>query len=140
MKKKILICLLVALCLFTIVGCGKKNDSKKDDSNITEELNKDGNFELYSDSKKIVFQNGSSKMVFYYNGEEITAHYDYIDYGKEDNAKAALKVYKKDDTLVKNVSTKGKYLVIEYRDSEYGNMKMSDIKKAYSYLKEVKKK
>ena len=139
MKKKIFICMLIVICLFGVVGCGKK-DSDKNNSTATEKLNKEGNIELYSDSKKIVFENGSSKMVFYYDGEKITAHFDYVDYGKEEMAKQALKIYKKDNALVKNVSVKGKYLIIEYQDSEYSSMKTSDIKKAYSYLKEVKKK
>ena len=139
MKKKVLICLVLVLCLFVVVGC-KKKDTDKKETNSTVELNKDGNIELYSDSKKIVFQNGSSMMVFYYEGDKITAHYDYVDYGKEENAKAALKIYKKDNNLIKDVSIKGKYLIIEYRENEYDSMKASDIKNAYSYLKEVKKK
>ena len=148
--KKYLICILgVALCLFLITGCSNNND--KTYSNDTEENVSEGQkvtsnnsnedeIELYSDSTKIVFESGQGKIVYYYSGETITKYEAYIDYGDATTAKFALSQLDDDEENVKKKYTKGKYLVIEYAESEYENLTVSDVKLMYSYLKELQKK
>ena len=135
MKKKILLCLLLVLCLFTVVGCKKTKEPTKKTSQHSEELNKKGEIDIYSDDEKIVFESGKSLLVFYYKGDKITAYHTYIDYETEETAKIALEATKKTE-LVKDVYTKGKYLVIEYNDDHYSKFTVKDIKEAYSYLNE----
>ena len=56
MKKKILLCLLAFLAVFTIVGCGKKNSKKKDRENMGYEssffIEDDGKYALFNDEGK----------------------------------------------------------------------------------------
>ena len=146
MKKKFLVGLLALVICFTLVGCGNKNaelndnaqDNTSQNQTDTSNNSNENNIELYSDNTKIVFQSGNSKLVYYYSGDKITKYESYFDYGDSATAKYALSVLEKDQDI-KNVYTKGKYLVIEYNESVYEGATVSDIKALYSYLEEVKK-
>ena len=92
--------------------------------------------ELYSDGTKIVFGNGNSKLVYYYSGDEITKYEAYLDYGTAAAAQYAYSIFEKDDSI-KNAYVKGKYLVVEYDESLYENLTVSEVRTLYSYLEEV---
>jgi len=148
MKKKLLLIIFVVGTLFLVTGCGNKKvddiNYESNNTNGTGEVKENDDssayddFELYSDNTKIVFANGSGKIVFYYSGNEITAHHVYFDYNNNAAAKLALQYLEKDESIDK-AYVKGRYLIVEYNKSEYENMTLEDVKTAYSYLEELKK-
>ena len=77
-------------------------------------------------------------MVYYYSGEKITKYEVYLDYNDAATAKFALSVLD-DEEGIKKKYTKGKYLVIEYDESEYDTLTLTEVKTMYSYLEEIKK-
>ena len=148
MKKKILIGFLTVVMCFALVGCGKSevNDPDlNDDINNNEkgannnETGTEEEIKLYSDDTKIVFANGQAKLVYYYSGEKITAYHAYMDYENNVTANYALSIIDKNDTTIKKAYTKGKYLIIEYAESEYEDTTLSEVKALYSYLEQIQK-
>ena len=148
--KKVLISILMFSLVFVLAGCGKEkgepvvNYSDDIESNDIQDTNNSeketyDDIDLYSDSTKIVFKNGQVKLVYYYSGDTITAYHTYLDYEDAVTAKLALNLIDKDDLTIKKAYTKGKYLVVEYNESEYENMTVSELKALYSYLEEIKK-
>lgn len=148
MKKKIIIGTIIIMC-FLLVGCGKSNDDIEEtiDNNQTNNVNTSGesnakseDIKLYSDNTKYVFEMGNVKHVFYYSGEEITAYHAYLDYGDANTAQLSYNLLKAEDLDdVDKYYVNGKYLVFEYNKSQYEDMKASDLKTAYSYMKEITK-
>lgn len=145
MKKRLLVVFLIIVC-FTLVGCGTdkklvenndKNDSKTEKKSDVSNNSSNDEIELYSDSTKIVFKKDNSKMVYYYSGEKVTKYEVYLDYGNAATAKIMLEQLEDNDDTIKKKYIKGKYLVIEYAESEYEDLTVSDIRTAYSYLEEL---
>ncbi len=144
MKKKALLLLFLVCSILLISGCGntkKENTSNSQDSKESS-ASEEGKIDLYSDNTKIVFANGTNKLVFYYSGNKITAYHAYYDYSDTTTATAALAAFKsahEEDDSVKKIYTKGNYIVVEFAESEYEDMTVSELKTAYSYLEEVQK-
>lgn len=146
MKKKLLLCLFIITMFFIMTGCVNKsvevsNSTENDNSNEEEKNTSsdlDDEIELYSDSSKIVFQNGNAKLVYYYSGDKITKYESYLDYQSSTAAKYALSILEKDGDI-KKAYTDGRYLIIEYDESVYEDLTTTDVRTVYSYLKEVKK-
>ena len=137
MKKKLLVFLMAMMVIFTLTACEKGNEgSVREGSNNSGES--DGELQLYSDDTRVVYENGPSKLVFYHKGNAITAYHLYIDYGNEETATFALSSLEKDEGIDK-AYTSGKYLVIEYAESEYKNFTLDEVKAAYASLNEVVK-
>lgn len=139
MKKKLLI---IFISLLLLVGCNKEKEGKininlgeEEKPSVTEK-----DIELYSDNTKLVYVSEKAKLVYYYSGETITGYYIYIDYGDGETAQLALTAFNTNkSTDVKRAYTRGKYLVIEYNESEYKDLSVSKVKKDNSYLEEAKK-
>ena len=157
MKKKILLSIIAFLMLFMVYGCGNDNgeENNNENGNNSEVENNNGNgtsdngsstsvsdeIKLYSDSNKMVFQVGTSQLVYYYSGDKITAYHAYVDYGDAVTANYALSVAKaEEDSNIKKAYTKGRYLVIEYNENEYENTTASEIKTAYAYFEQIQNK
>lgn len=151
MKKYLLI--LFALCLMvSLTACGNKeeegSEGNKNESSenrgSSEEVENDveeqlKTYELYSDSTKMVFKNGTVQLVYYYSGDKITAHHSYTDCGTAAAATYALSLLEKDETMDK-AYTDGKYLIIEYAKSEYENLSAKEIRALYSYMEQIQDK
>lgn len=153
MKKKILLSIIAFLMLFMVYGCGNDNGEENNNDNDNNSEVENGNndngsststgdeIKLYSDSTKMVFQVGTSQLVYYYSGDKITAYHAYVDYGDAVTANYALSVAKaEEDSNIKKAYTKGRYLVIEYNENEYENTTASEIKTAYSYFEQIQNK
>ena len=163
MKNKVLLCLTVVLCLSILSGCGiskkissveekaqeiidKNTNDNATDKATTNDTKTDSStesdadqIELYSDSTKIVFQSGNIKMVYYYSGNTITAYHAYVDYGDSVSANYALAATKAaQDESIKKAYVKGKYLVVEYAESNYEDLTVEDVRKLYSALEVIK--
>ena len=149
--KKILLSLLSVLMLFMLVGCGGDTnvDTNEDTNNNTEVDNNTNNssnineneIKLYSDSTKMVFKSGNSQLVYYYSGEKITGYVAYIDYETTAMANYALSILNlEDDATIKKAYTNGRYLVVEYAESEYEDTTASEIRALYSYLEAAQNK
>jgi hypothetical protein len=149
--KKILLSVLVVLLLVVFVGCGKDNGNDAGDNNggtNNGEVNNNSSsnssndeIKLYSDNTKMVFQVGNSKLVYYYSGEKITAYHAYVDYENAATANYALTLINLDeDSNIKKAYTQGRYVVIEYAESEYKDTTTSEIRALYSYLEQVQPK
>ncbi len=149
--KKILLSVLVVLLLVVFVGCGKDNGNDAGDNNggtNNGEVNNNSSsnssndeIKLYSDNTKMVFQVGNSKLVYYYSGEKITAYHAYVDYENAATANYALTLINLDeDSNIKKAYTQGRYVVIEYAESEYEDTTTSEIRALYSYLEQVQPK
>jgi hypothetical protein len=135
--------------MFITTACGTETNNNKGEENTNSNTNTEtsesektvyDDIELYSDDTKYVFEMGNTKYIFYYSGDEITGYTTYTEYEDAETANAVYSLLKKEDlTGVDKYYTKGKYIVYELNKSEYEDMKASDIKLAYSYMKEVKK-
>ena len=151
MKRKIFAIVFIVLCLVSFTACKKDNNegnggnnnngggdntNTNTNTNTNKEVKED---DLYSGTNKIVYESGSSKLVYYYSGEKITGYEVYIDYGDEVTSKYALDVLDKTDNTIKNAYTSGKYLVVVYNESEYKDLKLSELKEMNSFLKEAVK-
>ena len=148
MKKRLINFITITLCILLITGCGLQNDAEEDiettNNNTAEEAETNTStesekIELYSDNTKIVFKNASGSLVFYYSGEKITKYEAYLDYQTPALAQYALSVIEKDNSTIKNAYVKGRYVVVEYNESEYENMTVSEVRTLYSYLEESQK-
>ena len=152
MKKKFFVLLITILCLFIISGCGKdkdidnNNDNNNDDNNGSEVENTssssttEDDFKLYTDDTKLVYEEGNTKYIFYFSGDTITAYHTYVDYSDPTTANYAYQVFKNDGVETANkFYVKGKYVVFEWNESEYKDLTASQVKLAYSYMKEVRK-
>ncbi len=143
--KKIILCSLLFLMMLFATGCGKTTEDdineygNPEGTNETVNSNDNDKIELYSDNTKMVFQNGTSSLVYYYEGDKITGYHAYIDYGNAATANYVLSMLDKDESIAK-AYTKGRYVVIEYAESEYENTTTDEIRLLYSYLEEVQKK
>ena len=150
--KKVLMCLLTVIICFTLTGCftNQKEKLVKDiietDKKEVEDTKEkateskttdDEEINLYSDNTKLVFEIGNIKHVFYYSGDNITAYHSYVEYDTKAQATTALAVAEKDDTI-KKMYVKGKYIIIEFNESQYKDLTVSQGKTAYAYMKEVK--
>lgn len=148
-KTLLLVVVAIIMCL-SLTGCGfiknsaEIEEAAKEFSNVIENSNENktndsDDLKLYSDNNKIVFESGQGKMVFTYSGNKITGYSLYMEYENATLANVAANVLKaNNDSEIKNISTQGKYVVIEYNESEYEDLTVEDVKTAYSYLKEVK--
>ena len=146
----------IIICLLVVTGCGKSkveknfteiynnlereseesfNETENDSTGTTET----DDIKLYSDNSKIVFKTEQGMMVYYYSGEKITKYEVYLDYNDAATAKFALSVLDDEEDGIKKKYTKGKYLVIEYDESEYDTLTLTEVKTMYSYLEEIKK-
>jgi len=147
MKRKVILTMLVLVLFFAITGCGKnKGLADAADKNSVEQADTSGDnssyddIELYSDSTKYVFELSNTKYVFYYSGDTITAYHTYVDYNDAATAKTAYQLLKLEDyPEVNKYYVKGKYIVFEWNKSQYEDMTVSELKTAYSYMKELKK-
>ena len=150
MKKKILSIIIICSILF-IGACSNNNEESEVNNNNTNtntntnsestNSNEYSDIDLYSDDTKIVFIEGNSKLVFYYEGNEITKHCVYIDYGDSYTANMALNLINNDeeDKTIEKAYVQGKYLIVEYAKEEYENTTLEDVKTAYSILEQAKK-
>ena len=142
---------LFLIVLFSCsVGCDKKEekdvevpDNKKaekieePEKNLeSEETIPEIDYGLYTDDKKMVFKDGNKYAIYYYSGTKITGYQDYIDYGTEEAANEALASYKKSKN-VDNVTTNGKYLVLEYNKSEYNDLTIYKLRTMYGDLEQL---
>ena len=132
MKKIFLLLILMIFCFIT-VGCKKEqNTLPKDVTPI------DGELEAFSDDTKIVFKDNNSTHIFYYDKDIITSHITYIDYATNAIAQAAYEATKlNSNSMVKRAYVNGKYLVFEWKESEYNNMTVEKIRLSYSNMKEL---
>ena len=134
--KKIFCVLLMSLLLIALTGFIYKKKKKK--RTISESSNADLN--LYSDDTKYVYESDNTTHVFYYEGDTITAYHTYVNYKEEELAKYAYDAVTQEtlDT-VENYYVKGKYLVFEYKESEYIDLEPSKLDKTYAYMKKIQK-
>lgn len=150
MKKKVMMCILAILLSFIIVGCGNNgaidNDESNDNNeNINENTNVEetiDNFNLYSDDTKIVFNYmGVYQIVYYHTGDTITGLEWYYNYENSETASymvAGIKASIDEDDNVESVKQKGKYVIVKFKEEEYKDMSLEQVKQSYSYLEEVK--
>lgn len=141
--RKITLVILLALSFLLIAGCGKKDEENTTNNGGNEQnpapqavINPDT---VHSDNNKIVFRNEQTKMVFGYEGTNITSYKVYVDYSDETTAKTALGVLEanKEDNVEK-YSLEGKYVVVEYKPSEFSGFTVDGVRQMYSYLEEIK--
>ncbi len=150
MKKKVMMCILAILLSFIIVGCVNNgaidNDESNDNNeNINENTNVEetiDNFDLYSDDTKIVFNYmGVYQIVYYHTGDTITGLEWYYNYENSETASymvAGIKASIDEDDNVESVKQKGKYVIVKFKEEEYKDMSLEQVKQSYSYLEEVK--
>lgn len=150
MKKKVMMCILAILLSFIIVGCVNNgaidNDESNDNNeNINENTNVEetiDNFNLYSDDTKIVFNYmGVYQIVYYHTGDTITGLEWYYNYENSETASymvAGIKASIDEDDNVESVKQKGKYVIVKFKEEEYKDMSLEQVKQSYSYLEEVK--
>ena len=151
--KKILLTLLALFLSFSLTACGsdeEKEENKGGEKTSEVETDEGENnnsvedvaekIKLYSDDTKMVFKNGNTQLVYYYSGDKITAYHAYIDYETAALANLALSTIEENDTAIAKAYTNGRYLVVEYAESEYENTTVKEIRALYSYLEQIQEK
>lgn len=131
--KKVYFIIAIIFMIIMLVGCEKKTTNDTSNTSV-DEVN------LFSDSTKLVFESNNTKHVFYYKDDTVTAYHTYTDYNDSKTAKSVYDAVNLEKySSIKKYYTKGKYLVVEYEENEYSNLKVSKLREIYSNLKEVKK-
>lgn len=78
-------------------------------------------------------------IVYPYSGDNVTGMITYLEYADESAAKAAFEAYKDyEQSEVKNLSTNGKYLVVEMTEDQYSDLKASDVKQQIEFMEMLK--
>ena len=97
--------------------------------------------ELISNDSQIVYKNQDNVYTVYtYSGEYITGLYTYVDCETVGGAeKALVEAESEPDPSIERMFVKGKYLVFEVKDNDFKDVKVNDLKRAMSFLKEIKK-
>jgi len=136
--KKISMLFIIACMCFVLAGCGcnrkeNKDDKPKELTQIEKTINN-----LYTDEKKLVYNNNDIyKIVYYYEEDEITGLEHYYEYKNEAEAetkyKEDLEKYK-DNFSIKKITKSGKYVVYTMVGEEYEGKTVEEIKKTYSFL------
>ena len=157
MKKNVLLKTLllgvvaIIMCL-SLTGCGSTTENlTKQVENATNEITNtiedndennasDGDsLKLYSDDSKIVFDGDQGRLVFGYEGDKITSYKLYVEYENATLANIAVNVLKETSgSEVKDVKTEGRYVIVEYNESEFKDLTVESVKQAYANLQEVK--
>lgn len=132
MKKYLKIALVVLVCVVLVgCGCNKKENGKDKKKEETA-------FNLYTDDTKLVYKNKDLyKIVFYYEGNNITGVEHYYEYKDENEAKLQYEKDKetyKNNTTIKTIKQVDKYVVYVMNESEYEGKTVESVKNDYSYL------
>ena len=131
MKKNIILLFLIILVSIVIIGC--KKEEKIDNDTI-----KEADLLLYSDKEKKVYEDGNTRYVFYYKDDKITGYQTYIDYDTNALAKKAFKDLDRSKYInASKYYVKGKYIVFEWKKSEYEDLTVNIVKTKYSKMKEL---
>lgn len=143
MKKKLFLTLLSFILIFSLTACGDKTEEEDNTNEETENTSTVGDLddvELYSDDAKYVFELANTKYVFYYSGNTITGYETYVGYDTKEAASIAYAALRTQDLeSVDKYYLKGKYIVFKWKESEYADLSVEDIKLSHSYMKELKK-
>lgn len=148
MKKKILLGLLAVVMCFTLTGCGEEEPQDINDllngggsSEKGNNDNADDEINLYSDNTKMVFDfSGIYKIVYYYKGEKITGLEYYYNYESKEVAKLAvtsLKTQYTEEDNIDSITQKGGYVIIKFKEEEYKDTTVQEVKDTYSFLEQV---
>lgn len=137
--KKVLSIFAICFLSLLLVGCGceKKKEEGNNGDSVEKQIEKTI-ASLYTDENKLVYNNGDVyKIVYYYEGNEITGLEHYYEYANE---KEALEHYNKDKEELKNhfsikkIYLSGKYVVYKLVGEEYEGKTVEEIKNAYPFL------
>lgn len=125
-----------------IINQSENNNKKNDNNDNKTEEDEYDYIKLYSDDTKIVFNmENVYYIVYYHNGNDITGLeyiYDYPDAATARYTETVLKASYQDDSSVEKIEVKGKQLRVKFKESAYDGETLESVKRAYSYLKEVK--
>lgn len=145
MKKKLLVGLFTIIICFALVGCGKEevlnNEGGTTGENELQNNNSEENINLYSDDNKIVFNYMDVYYITYYHeGEQITGLEYVYKYDNSETAKIAKTMLDStyaEDSNVKDLVVKGKYIIITFNEEAYKDETLEDVKTTYSYLEQI---
>lgn len=145
MKKIILVCLLIMTTCFALMGCNKEKNTGTEQENLESNQNKNVqviNPELYSSDTKVVFNYYNQYLiVFYFENNKIVGEELYYDFGDSETAASSVALMKDKyatEEAVNSVNQEGQYIIVRYSTKAYKNLTLSEVKKNYSYLEEVK--
>lgn len=97
------------------------------------------NIDLYSDDTKMVFTvSDTVSGVYYHDGEKITGYEVYAKYDTPALAEAAKLTYDDSDENIESMTVKGNYLVVKYKESEYENQSLEELKQSFAILELLK--
>ena len=126
----IVVVVVVAIVLVTKGGSSKLDDSYfvSDGTKYVLTVDVENTDEEYTPVK--------SHMVYYYSGDDITGVKVYYEYANADDAKAAYDALKEVGGFesFKSVELDGKYLIMTSKESEYAELKASDIKQQIEFM------
>lgn len=164
MKKKLLLVLIALLFVGVLTGCKKDKTNevenkteenntvvdpaqkeaedailKEQQKNLESNYNNYKDIEVGQDDTKIVFQNGNSKVVYYYEGNNITGYETYTNFATSDVANFALQgMNANTNANIEKAYVSDTALVVVYKKSAYENRTLEDVKKEYEHIEEVK--
>lgn len=139
-NKNLIIGICAAVVVITVIAVAvffATRSTKIDDSYFVSDGTKyvvpmDGNDFVTDEVKNIPTK---AYAVYTYSGDTITGAFTYAEFANESTAKTALEEYKNtDQDGVKNISTNGKYVVIEMDESSYEGMTASELKTYIDFM------
>ena len=159
MKKKLLLVVIALLFVGVLTGC--KKDKPKDDvvtptedqtqKQAEEAIEKDQkrkletnynnyeDFNVSQDDNKIEFQEGNSKIIYYYQGDKITGYESYITFDSKEVAEVAVKAFNDgSNPNIEKAYVDDKSVVIVYNEKAYQSKSLEDIKNEYEHVIKVK--
>ena len=125
--KKFLIVLLALMLTLSLMACGKESkDAQQGDSGLNAEESSDDNyqFDIKEDDHTVVITIGNTFQVYTHDGVNVTGYATYADCGDVETAKAVAGAINPNDAYyagmgLKSVTTKGSYVVQEYREEGF---------------------
>lgn len=142
-KKIILNGILILVLVFGVVGCGSQSPSSNEkNTSQGENIINNEEIKLYSDDTKLVFNLSAYTAVYYFEGDVVTGLEYYFEYPDSATAAAAVSSIKAGYTAEDNIEKviqKGNYVIVKFKNAEYQDLKVSEIKETYKYLDEFYK-
>lgn len=131
--------LMLAVIIVAVIFATKStnlNDAYFVSDNTKYVLTIDGD-ELSSEDSQ--YTPAKTHIVYTYSGDNVTGMFTYMEYADAATANLALEAYKSlDQTGVKNLSTNGKYLVVEMTEDQYADVSASDVKQQIEFMEMLK--
>lgn len=116
--KKVLAFLMAVAIMLSICACKKTEAGDKTSTTEKTTSVEEGKYVLKSDEKQKVYKNQNNYMIFYFEGEKVSAINTVLTFATEKAAESSLQVLKKSENKSwGSIAREGKYVVINMTEA-----------------------